>query len=163
MTAKFAELYNSPLEAGIRAVVILERLFPDTADLSEMVLYDHVAVHASDIGGPDSLHALVADRKGELLIRRGLVEAGLDLMRKCHLVDKIADDNGFAWRASEEASSYVDLLECDYFDELKVCAHWIAEEVAARSKMGFKKLVAEHIGEWNENFGPPGNYDETGA
>ena len=38
----FGDLFNSRLEAGIRAVVVLELLRPETADLSEMVLFDHV-------------------------------------------------------------------------------------------------------------------------
>jgi hypothetical protein len=160
MSVKSADLFNSPLEAGIRAVVVLERLWPTTADLSEMVLFDHVVVHASDVGGPFSLHASVPERKGELLVRRGVVEAGLDLMRRCHLVDKVADDDGFAWRASEQASSYVELLESGYSEELKTCATWVARKVEELTKKGFRDLVAEHIGEWNENFsisrGAPG-------
>ncbi|MBY3029451.1 hypothetical protein E0H51_31550 [Rhizobium leguminosarum bv. viciae] len=149
---KFPELYNSPLEAGIRAVVVLERLWPATADLGEMVLFDHVVVHAMDVGGPISLHASVPGRKGELLVRRGIVEAGLDMMRRCHLVEKIADDDGFAWRASEEANSYVELLESDYSEDLKNCAGWLAGKVRELSKTGFRTLVVEHIGEWTENF-----------
>lgn len=159
MTAKFAELYNSPLEAGIRAVVVLEQLWPETADLGEMVLFDHVVVHASDIGGPLSLHAEVADRKGELLVRRGIVEAGLNMMRRCHLVDKVADDEGFAWRASEGAATYVELLESSYFEELKTCADWVAREVKEKSKTEFKKMVAERIGDWSENFSHRGDFE----
>jgi hypothetical protein len=52
----FGKLFNSPLEAGIRAVVVLEKLRPEAADLAEMVLLDHVVVHTADLGGPPSLH-----------------------------------------------------------------------------------------------------------
>lgn len=160
MSAEAVELFNSPLEAGIRAVIILERLWPTAADLGEMVLFDHVVVHALDIGGPLSLHASVPERKGELLVRRGVVEAGLDMMRRCHLLDKVADEGGFAWRASEQASSYVELLESSYSEDMKTCAAWIARKVDELTKKGFREFVAERIGEWNENFsfarGAPG-------
>jgi hypothetical protein len=53
---EFGDLFNSRLEAGIRAVVVLESLRPETADLTEMVLFDHVVVHTGDLGGPASLH-----------------------------------------------------------------------------------------------------------
>src|SRR5437773_2376098 len=108
---EFGDLFNSRLEAGIRAVVVLESLRPETADLSEMVLFDHVVVHTSDLGGPPSLHADVPGRKGELLVRRRLVEASLELMRRCHLVEQDSLENGLVWRASEDAASYVELLE----------------------------------------------------
>jgi hypothetical protein len=35
MSKKFGELFNSQLEAGIRAVVVLENLRPETVDLSD--------------------------------------------------------------------------------------------------------------------------------
>ena len=101
ITEEFGYLFNSQLEAGIRAVIILELLRPEVADLSEMVLFDHVVVHSHDIGGPRSLHAEVPARKGELLVRRRLVESGLELMRRCHLVEKDCNEFGFVWRASD--------------------------------------------------------------
>lgn len=48
----FGGLFNSRLEAGIRAVVVLEYLRPETLDLAEMILFDHVVVHTADLGGP---------------------------------------------------------------------------------------------------------------
>ncbi len=148
----FGDLYNSRLEAGIRAVVLLESMRPQTADLSEMVLFDHIVVHSGDLGGPQSLHADVPCRKGELLVRRRLVEAGLDLMRRCHLVEKIADETGFAWRASDDAASYVELLESKYSSHLKHCAAWVANEVRIRTKSGFKAYLRDGLGDWSDSF-----------
>ena len=85
--------------------------------------------------------------------RRGIVEAGLDLMRRCHLLEKVADEQGFTWRASEEAASYVELLESPYSADLKTCASWLAGQVRELSKSGFKSMVVSHIGEWTESFG----------
>lgn len=148
----FGRLFNSRLEAGIRAVVVLEALRPETADLTEMVLFDHVVVHTSDLGGPPSLHAEVPGRKGELLVRRRLVEASLDLMRRCHLVDQDSVEEGLVWRASDDAASYVELLESAYSMRLKACAEWIGAQVRDRSKAGFTAFVREHVSEWSEAF-----------
>lgn len=136
--AAFGDLFNSSLEAGIRAVVLLESLRPETADLSEMVLLDHVVVHTCDIGGPDSLHADVPGRKGEMLVRRSLVAAGLKLMQLCHLVEEDGTPDGLIWRASDSAASYLELLESDYSVRLKQCAAWLAVEVHSRTKNGFR-------------------------
>jgi hypothetical protein len=154
--AAFGDLFNSRLEAGIRAVVLLESLRPDTADLSEMVLFDHVVVHTSDIGGPTSLHAEVPERKGELLVRRSLVAAGLKLMQLCHLVEEHDTNDGLTWRASDSAASYVELLESDYSVRLKDCAAWLAVEVRSRTKNGFKSFVREELGDWSEAFSSHG-------
>ncbi|MGO4724853.1 MULTISPECIES: ABC-three component system middle component 2 [unclassified Inquilinus] len=148
----FGGLFNSPLEAGIRAVVVLEHLRPETLDLAEMVLFDHVVVHTADLGGPPSLHPEVPGRKGELLVRRRLIEASLLLMQRCHLIDQESAEDGFVYRASEEAAAYVELLETDYSVQMKACARWLAEQVRSHSKAQFKRLVRERIGDWTEAF-----------
>ncbi|MCV5275801.1 threonine transporter, partial [Escherichia coli] len=48
--------FNSPLEAGIRAVSILGAAYPQTYDLQRLVAFDYLLVHTGDIGGPDNLH-----------------------------------------------------------------------------------------------------------
>lgn len=148
----FGGLFNSPLEAGIRAVVVLEHLRPETLDLAEMVLFDHVVVHTADLGGPPSLHPEVPGRKGELLVRRRLIEMSLQLMQRCHLVDQESADEGIVYRASEEAAAYVELLETAYSVQMKTCARWLADQVKTHSKVQFKQLVRERIGDWTEAF-----------
>lgn len=149
----FGNLFNSRLEAGIRAVVVLECLRPGTADLSEMVLFDHVVVHTADVGGPPSLHAKVPARKGELLVRRQLVEAGLELMQRCHLVEKLGTPLGLEWRASDDAASYVALLEEGYSTRLRDCADWVSHQVRAMTKNGFRTFARAELGDWAETFG----------
>lgn len=159
----FGELFNSPLEAGIRAVVILEYLRPEKVDLAEMVLFDHVVVHTADLGGPSSLHPDLPGRKGELLVRRRLIEKSLDLMRRCHLIDQDSDDGGIFFRASEEAAAYVDLLETAYSEHLKLCARWLAAQVKEHTKVQFKATVRDRIGKWNEAFSTVGRTAHPGS
>lgn len=148
----FGGLFNSPLEAGIRAVVVLEHLRPETLDLAEMVLFDHVVVHTADLGGPPSLHPEVPGRKGELLVRRRLIEASLQLMQRCHLIDQESAEEGIVYCASEEAAAYVELLETAYSVQMKACSRWLADQVKTHSKAQFKRLVRERIGDWTEAF-----------
>lgn len=151
---EFGHLYNSPLETGIRAVIVLEHLRPVSADLPEMVLFDHVVVHTGDHGGPKSLHTAVPGRKGELLVRRRLVEESLRLMRECHLVVEAHDADGIAYQAADEAAAYIELLETPYSEHLKRCSAWIRDEVERYTKAGFKERIRARIGDWAEAFGP---------
>jgi hypothetical protein len=148
----FGRLYNSPLETGIRAVVVLEHLRPVRADLPEMMLFDHVVVHTGDHGGPESLHTAVPKRQGELLVRRRLIQHSLHLMRQCHLVDETHDASGISYHATEEAAAYVELLETPYSEHLKRCSVWIRGEVERHTKDGFKERLRERIGDWAEAF-----------
>lgn len=161
---EFGDLFNSRLEAGIRAVVILESIRPQAVDLTEMVLLDCVVVHTADLGGPPSLHAPLPARRGELLVRRRLVEAGLDLMARCHLVDRADTVGGLAWRASDEAAAYVDLLQSPYSTGLKDRAGWIAVQVSEKSHAGFMAFARSELGGWGEAFtAVGGGRGDTGA
>lgn len=77
MSAAKPTLFNSPLETGVRAIVVLNAAYPRAFDVTEIAWFDHLVVHTGDIGGPQSLHPDVPQRSGELLVRRRLVEDGL--------------------------------------------------------------------------------------
>src|ERR1700724_3559144 len=102
----YPPLFNSSLETGVRAVVVLDAAFPRAFDLSQLTWLDHLVVHTADIGGPDSLHPDIPQRTGELLVRRRLVEGGLTLMRRLHLVDTNTTDEGIVYSAREEAAPF---------------------------------------------------------
>jgi hypothetical protein len=147
--------FNSALETGIRALVVLEAFHPRHCDLTELTWLDHLVVHTSDIQGEDvpaSLHPDLPNRTGELLVRRRLVEESLLLMQRVHLVDVVDSDNGISFTASEDAPSFLDLLKAPYTVELKKRATWIAKRFLDLSKSDISDLVDEKIGRWTAEF-----------
>src|ERR1700730_7259670 len=122
-------LFNSSLETGVRAVVVLDAAYPNTFDLAQLTWLDHLVVHTADIGGPDSLHPDIPQRTGELLVRRRLVEDGLHLMRRLHLVDGATSDAGIVYTATDEASAFVESMRSSYALELRQRALWLARYV----------------------------------
>ncbi|MEP9304959.1 ABC-three component system middle component 2, partial [Klebsiella pneumoniae] len=48
--------FNSPLEAGIRAVSILGAAYPQTYDLQRLVAFDYLLFQPGEIGGPNNLY-----------------------------------------------------------------------------------------------------------
>lgn len=145
-------LFNSALETGVRAVVILDAAFPRCFDLAHLTLLDYLVVHTADVGGPDSLHPSIPQRTGELLVRRRLVEEGLELMRNLHLVDKYATKEGIMYEAREEASAFVDTLKTPYSRELRSRAIWLAEFLKEKSEKDIAEIIAEQIGRWAVEF-----------
>src|ERR1700741_3541902 len=91
-------LFNSALETGVRAVVILDAVYPRAFDITHLGWCDHLVVHTSDIGGPVSLHPDIPQRTGELLVRRRLVEDGVQLMRRLHMIDADVGDAGIQFK-----------------------------------------------------------------
>lgn len=147
--------FNSTLETGIRALVVLEAFYPRHCDLMEMTWFDHLVVHTSDIGEqdvPTSLHPDLPNRTGELLVRRQLVERSLRMMQQMHLVEVFETDAGIEFCASEEAPSYVGLLQTPYSRALKHRARWMADRFAQHESAEIRGLIEDRIGRWTAEF-----------
>lgn len=147
--------FNSTLETGIRAVVILNAFYPRQCDLMEMTWFDHLVVHTGDLHGddvPPSLHPDMPNRTGELLVRRSLIEKSLRMMIEVHLVDYLESDRGFLFQASEDAAAYVDLLQSNYAVALKARAGWISGRFAEMDTSEIKAVAEERIGRWTAEF-----------
>jgi hypothetical protein len=146
-------LFNSAFETGVRSVVILHASQPNSFDLKHMTWLDHLVVHTGDIDrGPESLHPDVPQRAGELVVRRQIVEKGLGLMCRLHLIDQHYTDEGIFYSARDEASPFVQLLRTSYGGQLKERALWLAEFVASTGKDGLAKIVSEKVGRWTVEF-----------
>ncbi|MNF99349.1 hypothetical protein D3C84_822420 [compost metagenome] len=147
--------FNSTLETGIRALVVLEAFYPRHCDLIEMTWLDHLVVHTGDLGGqdvPESLHPDLPNRVGELLVRRQLVERSLRMMQQMHLVEVFETEVGIEFFASEEAPSYLDLLQAPYTLALKQRARWMAEHFAGLEATEMRALIESRIGRWTAEF-----------
>jgi len=140
-----AVIFNSPLETGVRSVVLLTACYPKALDVEQLTALDHLVVHTEDIGGPPSLHPAEETRAAELLVRRDVVRAGLRLLGLKGLVIQQASESGFRYIAGPDAGNFVDLLSSDYARELVVRAGWLAESVLTLDEDAFEAIVAERL------------------
>jgi len=147
------ELFNSPLETGVRSLVLLNTAFPRAFDLKEMTWLDHLVVHTGDLdGGPQSLHPNVPHRSGELLVRRKLVERGLSLMRRAHMIEAQYGSDGLLFAAHDRAAPFVSLIRTEYGRTLKDRAKWLLDYLADKSKDHLHGVITEKIGRWAIEF-----------
>src|ERR1035438_1081158 len=92
------QTFNSPIETGVRALILLAESYPDQLDLQRLLEFDYILVHTKDVDGPPSIHPALPLRSGELLVRRQLIERGLMLMMSGGLVGRYATPNGLRIR-----------------------------------------------------------------
>lgn len=147
--------FNSKLETGIRALVVLDAFYPRRCDLTEMTWFDHLVVHTGDFDGqdvPESLHPDLPNRAGELLVRRHLVEQSLRIMQQMHLIEVFECETGIEFCASDEAPSYLDLLQTPYSLALKQRAKWLANHFIDRTATEMRGLIENRIGRWTAEF-----------
>lgn len=153
MTRQFkVEPFNSPLETGLRSLAILEAAFPNRYDLQRLVELDYLVVHSADVGGPESLHAPLPLRAGELLVRRQLIENGLLLMMSKGLVERRASSDGIEYVAGDTASPYLASLTAPYTLQLRDRARWLVDNFAGFSTEEIRNLIRRFFEHWTSEF-----------
>jgi hypothetical protein len=146
-------LFSTPLEIGLRAVVMLEALHPRVADLQRLVYLDYLLVHSGDVeGGPPSLHPPTPHRSGEILVKRAMLSQGLRLMSSRELVTQLLSESGLTFQSSNVAEGFLTYLDGDYASQLKLRAAWIAQSLGNRSDDDIANMINSHIGEWGGEF-----------
>lgn len=146
--------FNSPLETGVRALSILEAAHPDGCDLQRLVELDYLVVHSGDAEGPESLHAPLPMRAGELLVRREIIERGLLLMASRGLVERVATPSGIFYRASEAAAPYMSALSAPYSTELRARASWAVQAFGHMNTDALRKITQRFFDKWTSQFQP---------
>ena len=144
--------FNSPLETGIRSLAILAAAYPESFDLERLVEMDYLVVHSGDAEGPDSLHAPLPMRAGELLVRRGLIEKGLLLMVSRNLAQRLTGKKGFNYVAGEAASPFLVSLTASYSQKLKQRAIWAVERFADVPTADVRRITHRLFEEWSSQF-----------
>lgn len=144
--------FNSPLEAGIRAVSILGAAYPQSYDLQRLVAFDYLLVHTADVGGPESLHPPSPMHSAELLVRRRLVESALLLMMTRELIQREITSDGIKYCAGENAATFLSSLSSTYLRALKDRANWLVGALGSHTDQEFKGVMRRFFDDWVEEF-----------
>lgn len=128
--------------------------FPDAFDLQRLVEMDYLVVHSRDADGPESLHAPLPLRAGELLVRRGLIENGLTLMMSRGLVQRVPADDGFRYVAAESAGPFVSSLTADYSRKLRERADWAVDRFHGVPTEEIRRITHRLFEKWASQFQP---------
>lgn len=143
--------FNTPLEAGLRALFLLatgRRSF----DSQRLVYFDYFLVHSSDVGGAESLHPRSPAQKGELLVRRQLVQDGLSLMRSRDLIERRFGASGISYRSTKAGRHVASLFESPYAAALRDRADWVVQTFGDLSDRQLSEAMDHHLGKWEDEI-----------
>lgn len=145
--------FNSPVEVGLRALVVLTASHPAAHSLQRLTVLDYLLVHSDDVpDGPQGLHPQTPYRAGELLLRRGVLEQGLLLYASRALVDRRFELDGVFYAASDSTASFLDVFAGNYIHALRDRAAWVTERFVSDTDDALMGLVNGWIGEWGAEF-----------
>lgn len=153
--ADAVQTFNSPIETGMRALILLATAYPAQFDLQRLLEYDYMMVHTGDVDGPPSIHPALPLRSGELLVRRQLIERGLMLMISRGLVSRHATPDGFMYQAEDDAGPFLDTLTAEYLDDLKNRADWVVDRFRNMSDQEIRFMLTRIYDQWSREFQIP--------
>lgn len=152
-TMSAAGPFNSPLECGLRALVLLDAAQFAACDLQRLVFYDYLLVHSGDVPeGPDSIHPPTPLRSGEALVRRHWIERGLVLMISRELVIRNFSAQGILYQASPLTSSFLAYMEEPYTKRLRERAGWVLERFGGYSDHDLVEFFKANLDRWGGEF-----------
>lgn len=149
------QTFNSPIETGMRALILLAESYPNQLDLQRILEFDYLMVHSGDVDGPPSIHPALPLRSGELLVRRQLIERGLMLMISRGLIGRHATPNGFMYQAEDDAGPFIDALTAEYLEDLKDRAVWVVDRFSEMSDHDIRVMLSQVYDQWSREFQAP--------
>lgn len=145
--------FNSPTEIGLRATVTLLEMYPASASLQRLVVYDYLLVHSDDIpDGPKGLHPKTPYRSGELLVRRDSLQKGLLLYMSRNLVCESYSPVGIRYSATELTGGFIESFDSEYVRELRNRSTWLVERFNEQTDVQLDEFARNHLGEWGAEF-----------
>lgn len=125
-------VFNTELEAGVRAICVLNEIYPDALDIDLLIKSDYMIVYSADFDGPESIHQNIPNRKFALDVRYQVVKSGIDLMWNYGMIEIIPTSKGLVYRATENASPYLRLMTTQYSKKLISNASWVSKLIRAK-------------------------------
>lgn len=124
---------NSPLEVGVRALVLLAESHPEPLDLAQLVVLDHALLHSGEFDGPPSLHPNLPAQAGELGMKRTVLEQALLVLIRAGLAGVEDRNEGLMYKATDRGPVFVDILEAPYVGWLRERAEWVIHDYFPRA------------------------------
>jgi hypothetical protein len=151
-TEKRALTFNGPLEAGVRAVAVLEAAFPRAFDLQRLTAFDYLLVRTEQLGGPEDLHPSAPIKTPATEVRRKLVQQALFLMMARDLVVREPHAHGICYHAGETATFFLNSLQTPYMKALRERAAWLVSYLASYTDNEFDALMRRFFDSWVMEF-----------
>jgi hypothetical protein len=151
--SQFVSPFNGPIEIGLRALCVLTTAFPTAYALQRLVVFDYFLVHSDDIeGGPEGLHPQTPHRGGEILVRRGVLQDGLTLYESRGLIERVYQDGGIFFAATDRSADFLDTLSTEYLKALRERSNWVVDSFGLLADRELDAMVRERIGAWGAEF-----------
>lgn len=147
----FQKIYNSPLELGIRSLMILNHLRA-SVDLDYLMYIDHLSLNTSDISGPESLHAPIPRRGIQAFARREIIRKGIIILLSKQLINVTISNFGVLYEINQVGRSFLGFFGSEYYLALNQRIKWVTEKFVEYRSSDLEKFVSENLEKWGGEY-----------
>lgn len=146
-------IFNTPLEIGLRVLIILNELGNEAIDLNRLIIYDYFVIHSGDFDkNLNNLHPPIPHRSGELIIKRKVMQEGINLMYSRELLDIEFTPRGIYYKANEITSAFVSYLNTTYASEVSRYSKLVIDKFNSYSDDKINLFINENLQKWGSEF-----------
>ena len=118
MLSRTQNLYNTPMEVGIRLLILLDE-FDKPLSSDDLRYLDHLSLHTYDINGVPSLHASVPNRGLQVYAKKELISKAITFLISKQLTLLELTTDGFKYKASKITHVFLQYFESDYIKKYR--------------------------------------------
>lgn len=153
--------FNGPLETGLRLLSILVSAYPNKYDNNQLLMLDFMVIHTEDFNGPKSLHPKNIYRSSEFLVRKKIMQQGLDLMMSRGFIHQCIDKPGIYYQAGDAAELFLNILSSSYIKKLRHCSEWVVAHYKDLNTDEINKLTNSISDQWINEFHSNKSFQEN--
>jgi hypothetical protein len=148
------KIFNSPIEVGIRALIVLSEFYPDKIDFQRLLYFDYLLVNSGDIeNGPESMHPKLPFRSSSVGIRRKDLLDGLDLLISKDVLNKeYSASLGVLYTATDLTKNFLNHFQSDYYAGLVKRAEWLKQKFSKSNASELAQAIESKMGNWGVEF-----------
>jgi hypothetical protein len=153
MNDGYIQIFNSPIEVGIRVLVLLDRSTNTRHSLQRLCIYDYILLHAGDIDlSQNNIHPLHPYRSSEYPIKHQIIKNAIYLLITRRLINVFVDKYGITYGCNVRTKWFLDFLESEYIKKLKRTAEWIDAKFSESTDEELSILMKQKITKWGDEF-----------
>lgn len=135
------KIYNTPIELGIRASILLNYLSPNYATINKISYLDYIAIYSKNYTGSKSLHPEVPMHQMEFILRYDALKSGLLQMIKKGIINTEVINSEIYYCKGENNFSFIHLLDNKYHMDLLFKCQIVAEKFGHLSENSLYELI----------------------
>lgn len=142
------DVFNTPMEIGMRMVYLLLELYPNSLDVFYLTYLDYAVSYSEDLNGPVSLHTPVIKRGGAFLNNSDVVREALHKMSHFDFVKVNITKDGITYSAGENARAIVNSIKTEYSYSLQQRCRWVKDFISDKTYDDIQRLFETEGRRW---------------